>query len=328
VPPAEHVKSRLSTASCRAASSCGASLTASCRAASSCRASLTHHNGNGCLPDDEPVVGQAETKGALQGTGGVDSKPVGTRGGLSNGCINVLQGSMTGQRCRCLRHCSVCASVAGWVCCRRLTATAMLVAAQSLLCGLVHKLHHRAQRPMHADGTGCCPMPFQCCKRCHWCATAAAHLGQMVQQDLSVACDHGGGSWVALPLAHGGEELVPCLGGRDEHGSPEILGVQDVLEHWVQGQVGVLACNQVQGCFAVLATAGWGCSALLLFLVGAIIFGVLCVHCYEGACGQANERSDRATTFRPDLHFRVQAASFLFLRSRSRQVGPSFVTER
>lgn len=120
----------------------------------------------------------------------------------------------------------------------------------------------------------------------------------MVEQDLSVACDHGRGCRVALPLAHGGEKLVPCLGGRDEDGSLEILGVQDVLEHWVQGQVGVLAGNQVQGCFAVLATARWGCAGLLLLLVilVAIILVVLCVDSYQRACGKGNESGDRAAT--------------------------------
>lgn len=52
----------------------------------------THNDGHGCLPDDQPVVGQAGAKGALQGAGGVDSKLVGTGCGLSNGHVHVLRG--------------------------------------------------------------------------------------------------------------------------------------------------------------------------------------------------------------------------------------------
>lgn len=112
-------------------------------------------------------------------------------------------------------------------------------------------------------------------------AVHVAHLGQMVQHDLSIACDHGRGSRVTLPLAHGGKELVPCLGGRNEDRSLQVLGIEDVLEHWVQGQVGVLACNQVQSCLTVLRLASWRRAASL-----GVTFAILCICCYEATCGE------------------------------------------
>jgi hypothetical protein len=63
----------------------------------------TYDDGNGCLPDDQPVVGQARAKGALQGAGGVDSKLVGTRGGLSNGHVHVLHNHHSSQQAAILR---------------------------------------------------------------------------------------------------------------------------------------------------------------------------------------------------------------------------------
>lgn len=163
---------------------------------------------------------------------------------------------------------------------RSLACRAMLCDAQS---NVPTAVTAAAAAPLAAAAAaGCCSAGL----------LRSSHLGKMVQQDLSIACDHGGRCGVALPLAHGGKELVPCLCGGDEDCSLQVLGVEDVLEHRVQRQVRVLACNEVQGGLA------------LLLPTTLVVILLLCIGCCnESTCTQrigavTSERQNRRPTQR------------------------------
>lgn len=215
----------------------------------------TYNDGNGGLPDDQPVVGQTWAESALEGAGSVHGKLVGTRGCLSNGHSHILAPRTTS------RSSAV----------KRIIRQGLWYSApplRALADSDVPAVPAASLRTMHAPGwimtlgpsrgracsafkvmTVCIlvhPVVACCLHTAVPLSLQQPYLGQMIQQDLSVACHHGGRGWIALPLAHGGEELIPCLCSWDKDSALQILRVEDVLEHWVQRQVCVLTCNQIQ----------------------------------------------------------------------------------
>ena len=71
-------------------------------------------------------------------------------------------------------------------------------------------------------------------------------LRERVQQHLAVRGDHRRRLRVALALADRREEVVPGLGGGHVDRALELGRRKDVLEHGVQGQVGVLLGDQLE----------------------------------------------------------------------------------